>query len=197
MLDATIDTVDADVVSLLLEDPKKEGHFTERMRKVSERAEPNVEAPALNLDEVLPLFREDRPLLVNGSRAYRYIASPPHDLDRRLVSFCSIPLKLNQRIIGMLNAYSYTRGSKFNEGQRKLLYVLASRAAVSIENARLYEDLVDANKDLTRANVVAGGELPADHHRVRARAREVGPLHARPLRARRDLRAPDRGRPAG
>ena len=123
------------------------------MRKVSERAEPNVEAPALNLDEVLPLFREDRPLLVSGSRAYRYIASPPHDLDRRLVSFCSIPLKLNQRIIGMLNAYSYTRGSKFSEGQRKMLYVLASRAAVSIENARLYENLVDANKDLTRANV--------------------------------------------
>ncbi|HEY5451321.1 MAG TPA: response regulator, partial [Polyangia bacterium] len=40
VLDATIDTVDADVVSLMLEDPKKEGHFTERMRKVSERAEP-------------------------------------------------------------------------------------------------------------------------------------------------------------
>jgi response regulator RpfG family c-di-GMP phosphodiesterase len=157
VLDATIDTVDADVVSLLLEDPKKEGHFTERMRKVSERAEPNVEAPALNLDEVLPLFREDRPLLVSGSRAYRYIASPPHDLapgfERRLVSFCSIPLKLNQRIIGMLNAYSYTRGSKFSEGQRKMLYVLASRAAVSIENAKLYENLVDANKDLTRANI--------------------------------------------
>ena len=89
----------------------------------------------------------------SGSRAYRYIAAPPHDLDRRLVSFCSIPLKLNQRIIGMLNAYCYTRGKKFDEGQRKMLSVLASRAAVSIENARLYEDLVDANKDLTRANV--------------------------------------------
>src|SRR5688572_21439728 len=122
VLDATIDTVDADVVSLLLEDPKKEGRFTERMRKVSERAEPGMEAPALNLDEVLPLFREDRPLIVSGSRAYRYIASPPHDLERRLVSFCSIPLKLNQRIIGMLNAYGYTRGSKFSEGQRKMLY---------------------------------------------------------------------------
>ena len=53
----------------------------------------------------------------------------------------------------MLNAYSYTRGNRFSEGQRKMLYVLASRAAVSIENARLYEHLVDANKDLTRANV--------------------------------------------
>jgi response regulator RpfG family c-di-GMP phosphodiesterase len=152
VLDATIDTVDADVVSLLLEDPKQEGRFTERMRKVSQRAEPAIEAPALNLEEVLPLFQEDRPLLVHGSRSYRFLASPP-DLERRLVSFCSIPLKLKGRIIGMLNAYSYTRGNKFSEGQRKMLYVLASRAAFSIENARLYENLVDANKDLVNANV--------------------------------------------
>jgi response regulator RpfG family c-di-GMP phosphodiesterase len=152
VLDATIDTVDADVVSLLLEDPKQEGRFTERMRKVSHRAEPAIEAPALNLEEVLPLFQEDRPLLVHGSRSYRFLASPP-DLERRLVSFCSIPLKLKGRIIGMLNAYSYTRGNKFSEGQRKMLYVLASRAAFSIENARLYENLVDANKDLVNANV--------------------------------------------
>ncbi len=68
VLDATIDTVDADVVSLLLEDPKREGRFTERMRKVSERAAPGLEAPALNLEEVLRLFKEDRTLLVNGSR---------------------------------------------------------------------------------------------------------------------------------
>ena len=152
VLDATIDTVDADVVSLLLEDPSHEGRFSERMRKVSQRAEPSIEAPALNLDEVLPLFQEDRPLLVHGSRSYRFLASPP-DLERRLVSFSSIPLKLKGRIIGMLNAYSYTRGNKFSEGQRKMLYVLASRAAFSIDNARLYENLVDANKDLTRANI--------------------------------------------
>jgi response regulator RpfG family c-di-GMP phosphodiesterase len=153
VLDATIDTVDADVVSLLLEDPKQAGRFAERMRKVSERADPGVEAPPLNLQEALPLFQEDRPLLVHGSRSYRFLEAPPRELDRRLVSLCSIPLKLNGRIIGMLNAYSYTRGNKFSEGQRKMLYVLASRAAVSIENARLYENLVDANQDLTKANV--------------------------------------------
>jgi response regulator RpfG family c-di-GMP phosphodiesterase len=153
VLDATIDAVDADVVSLLLEDPKKAGRFAERMRKVSERADPGVEAPLLNLQEALPLFQEDRPLLVHGSRSYRFLEAPPRELDRRLVSLCSIPLKLNGRIIGMLNAYSYTRGNKFSEGQRKMLYVLASRAAFSIENARLYENLVDANQDLTKANV--------------------------------------------
>ena len=43
---------------------------------------------------------------------------------------------------------------------------------------------------------LAGGELQADHHRLRARARGVGPLHPRPLRARRHVRAPHRHRPA-
>ncbi|MES1205970.1 MAG: HD domain-containing phosphohydrolase [Pseudomonadota bacterium] len=153
VLDATLDAVDADVVSLLLEDPQREGRFTERMRKVSQRQTADMLAPMLKLDEVLPVFRDDRPLLVHGSRANQFLEQPAAPLQKQLVSFCSIPLKLKGRIIGMLNVYSYTRGAKFSEGQRKMLYVLASRAAVSIENARLYENLVDANKDLTAANV--------------------------------------------
>jgi response regulator RpfG family c-di-GMP phosphodiesterase len=153
VLEATLDTVGADVVSLLLEDPHREGRFTERMRKVSERQSPEATAPMLKLDEVLPVFREDKPLLVHGNRAHQFLDQPHEPLGRTVVSFCSIPLKLKGRIIGMLNVYSYTRGTKFSEGQRKMLYVLGSRAAVSIENARLYENLVDANKDLTAANV--------------------------------------------
>jgi len=153
VLEATLDAVGTDVVSLLLEDPHREGRFIERMRKVSERLSPDVTAPMLKLDEVLPVFREDRPLLVHGNRANQFLDQPHEPLGRQVVSFCSIPLKLKGRIIGMLNVYSYTRGAKFSEGQRKMLYVLGSRAAVSIENARLYENLVDANKDLTAANV--------------------------------------------
>ena len=157
VLDATLDAVDADVVSLLLEDSDapsglhdRPGRFIEQMRKVSSRSNPHEPAPSLNFREVIPLFEEDRPLLVHGAKAHRFLAAPPQ---KRLVSFCSIPLKLKGRIIGMLNAYSYRKGNKFSEGQRKMLYVLGSRAAVSIENARLYESLVSANHDLTDANV--------------------------------------------
>jgi HD-GYP domain-containing protein (c-di-GMP phosphodiesterase class II) len=157
VLDATLDAIDADVVSLLLTEPGQEqraddapGPFREQMRKLSQRADPNEPAPALNLHEVLPLFEEDKPLLAHGVKAHRFLIAPPQ---KRLVSFCSIPLKLKGRIIGMLNAYSYRKGNKFSEGQRKMLYVLGSRAAVSIENARLYESLVTANRELTQANI--------------------------------------------
>jgi HD-GYP domain-containing protein (c-di-GMP phosphodiesterase class II) len=93
---------------------------------------------------------QGRPIVAHGIRALRYFAEPPKD--KRLVSFCSTPLKIGDQVIGMLNAYSYTRGYRFSEGQRRLLTVLASRAAVSIENARLYEQLRLRNDDLTRAN---------------------------------------------
>jgi response regulator RpfG family c-di-GMP phosphodiesterase len=157
VLDAVLDAVDADIVNLLLERPghtgdsfDAPGRFVEHARKVSPRLDASEAAPPLNFGEVLPLLQDDKPLLAHSARAFRYLSGPP---EKRLVSFCSIPLKLKGRIIGMLNAYSYTKGAKFSEGQRKMLYVLGSRAAVSIENARLYESLLDANEDLVRANV--------------------------------------------
>jgi two-component system, NarL family, sensor histidine kinase DevS len=51
----------------------------------------------------------------------------------------------------MLNAYSFSRGKKFDEGQRKMLVILAGRAAMSIENARLYEDLDHRAGELQQA----------------------------------------------
>src|SRR3954470_7150430 len=76
VLDATLDAVDADVVSLLLEEQNNQarsdppGHFVEHARKVSPRLGNGEPAPALNFDEVLPLLSDDKPLLVHGARAH-------------------------------------------------------------------------------------------------------------------------------
>ena len=153
VLDATFDAVDPDVVSLLLEDPAREGVFTERLRRVSPRLTQDTDVPPPRMETVLPLLREDRPLLAHGGKAFHFLSPLAGALSRHPVSFCATPLKLKGRIIGTLNAYSYTPGHRFSEGQRKMLFVLGSRAAVSIENARLYEHLVDVNKDLSAANV--------------------------------------------
>src|SRR3954451_18700854 len=51
VLEATLDAVSADVVSLLLEDPRREGRFAERMRKVSDRLGADTTVPMLKLDE--------------------------------------------------------------------------------------------------------------------------------------------------
>jgi response regulator RpfG family c-di-GMP phosphodiesterase len=148
ILDSVVTEAQADLVTLLLKDPS-----SDKFRERSRRHRPPIEDSyigEINLNEVLDHYRLEKPLLAHGLKALKYFAAPP--LDKRLVSFCSIPLKVQDRVIGMLNAYSYTRGQRFSEGQRKMLSVLAARAAVSIDHARLYEDLVQKNQDLTTAN---------------------------------------------
>jgi len=114
-----------------------------------------VAAGDLDLTELMGHFGEDRPVVHHGLKAARFFTGTGTGGSieaRKLVSFASVPMKIRDRIIGMLNAYSFTRGKKFDEGQRKMLAILAGRAAMSIENARLYEDLVDKNKDLKTVN---------------------------------------------
>ena len=149
ILEATIQEMDADVAQLLLEDPQT-GKLAERSVKLSTRLAGEVVETELDLDEILLHYRADRPLLAHGIKAHRYFSRAP--AEHRLASFCSIPLKVRDKIAGMLNAYSFTRGVKFSEGQRKMLAILAARAAASIENARLYESLLGANQNLTRVN---------------------------------------------
>jgi response regulator RpfG family c-di-GMP phosphodiesterase len=128
----------ADVAALLLMEDKDSG-FDVRLRRSNTEAEENEETEDLNLVEILEHYREDRPVLYHGARANRFFNHLPGG--QQLVSFISVPLKIRLEIVGMLNIYSYSRGKKFSEGQRKMLSILADRASSAIDNARLFQNL--------------------------------------------------------
>jgi response regulator RpfG family c-di-GMP phosphodiesterase len=77
-------------------------------------------------------------LLEQGSKGGRFFASVPAV---PLVSLVSVPLRMKTRLLGWIGVASFTKQKRFNEGHRKLLSIVGSRAAAAIENARLYEDL--------------------------------------------------------
>jgi HD-GYP domain-containing protein (c-di-GMP phosphodiesterase class II) len=77
-------------------------------------------------------------LLAQGTRGGRFFAVPPV---APLVSLVSVPLRMKTRLLGWIAVASFTKQKRFNEGHRKLLSIVGSRAAAAIENARLYEDL--------------------------------------------------------
>ncbi len=77
-------------------------------------------------------------LLEQGSKGMRFFATPPAV---PLVSLVSVPLRIKSRLVGWISVSSFTKQKRFNEGNRKLLSIVGSRAAAAIENARLYEDL--------------------------------------------------------
>ncbi len=151
ILRAVIDEVDADVASLQLEDTEK-GRFEERVRLLSDKTEDRpAQMPTPAIAELLSFFRSGTPIIAHGLKANRFFSDAGGE--SKLVSYCAVPLQVGNRVIGVLNVFSFTRGKQFDEGQRKMLTVLASRAAHAVENARLYDDLLVKNTELKKANL--------------------------------------------
>ncbi len=57
-------------------------------------------------------------------------------------SLLSVPLKVKDRVLGVLNVNNKRNGQPFNSGDKKLLSALADLAALSIENARTYQNAI-------------------------------------------------------
>lgn len=161
--DTALHEIRADFVSTWLDDG--EGGYFERNRVV---APPRVSVipaafdplapeekpvPADNEATTQPILNEVDPeavrahlaidpmLLEHGQRGQRFFKEGP---GRPTQSVIGVPLRAggaSPRLIGWILAASFTAGRRFDEGQRKLLSIVGSRAAAAIDNARLYEDL--------------------------------------------------------
>ncbi len=126
------DELAADSVAVWLDDG--EGSFFERERKHDGPGKAGTADPAAFLAH----FKSEEILLEHGTRGNRLFAEIP---EPALVSLLAVPLRTKTKIIGFVLASSTTPSKCFDEGQRKLLSIVASRAAAAVENARLYEDL--------------------------------------------------------
>ena len=87
---------------------------------------------------VVERLKSGAPVVEHGARARELFAEHP---GRQVSSLAVVPLKMRDRLMGWIAVISLTASRRFDEGQRKLLSIIASRAAAAIENARLYEDL--------------------------------------------------------
>ncbi|MEO8554630.1 MAG: response regulator, partial [Kofleriaceae bacterium] len=161
VLRAAIDEAKADVATLHLLDVKT-GQFEERVRIVASDVDPRAGSesrpfqlrpgglPSPAFGVLTEQFALGLPILAHGGKAARFFteSSLPQDVS----SFVAVPLQVRGTMVGVLNVFTFTSGKKFDEGHRKMLAVLASRAASAIDNARLYGELVLSNADLRTAN---------------------------------------------
>jgi response regulator RpfG family c-di-GMP phosphodiesterase len=136
--DAAIHEIDGDQVSVLVADG--EGGFFERARELHPDFRPLQSLPVLDVRKLRDWFKDDQPLRVHGPGTNEFLIGD--DMSAKAQALVATPLRIRKsETIGYLCVLSYTRGKKFDEGQRKLLRMVASRAAAAIENAKLYEDL--------------------------------------------------------
>jgi response regulator RpfG family c-di-GMP phosphodiesterase len=135
--DTGLHEIQGDLVSTWLDDG--EGGYFERQRLVQPRAMgTSSDYGKLDPTTFVQHFAVDPMLLEHGQKGTRFFSTQPAV---PLVSLLAVPLRIKQRLVGFIAVASFTKTKRFDEGQRKLLAIVGSRAAAAIENARLYEDL--------------------------------------------------------
>lgn len=133
--DSCVSEVRGDLVSTWLD--SGEGTYFERQHIRGADVPADASLGRLDPAKILAHLRAD-PLLEHGPNSARFFAETP---GLPLTSLVAVPLRIQQRFLGFIAVASVTKVKRFDEGQRKLLAIIASRAAAAIENARLYEDL--------------------------------------------------------
>jgi putative nucleotidyltransferase with HDIG domain len=133
---SALSEVDADGVFMWLADG--EGGYFERLRQTREMLGGTLSPGRLDPVAVHARIDRDAPLVLHASDAAPLFAEQP---ERDITSTLTIPLRMQTRLLGWISVLSWTPSKRFTEGQRKLLSIIASRAAAAIENAHLYEDL--------------------------------------------------------
>jgi len=135
-LQTGVNNVGFELVAIYLadEDRKK---LEESNYKTSRNAPPNATPGKLNVNEILKQLDTNGYILALDQDIAPYFLTPPPGL----ISLMCIPLVARERTIGLLAFHSYKPDTVFNEGQRKLTAMFASRIAAAIDNAMLYRDL--------------------------------------------------------
>jgi response regulator RpfG family c-di-GMP phosphodiesterase len=138
VIGAAIDEVAADAVTVLLDDGQ-DGYFV-RARVVNPAfVAPDFDPGRISPERLGAYFKHERRLKIHGRQGLQFFDELPRGAE--LESMIVTRMTMSARTIGYMAVCSFTHGKLFDEGQRKLLRIVADRAAASIENAKLYEDM--------------------------------------------------------
>ena len=93
------------------------------------------------------VIQQGRAIIVNELPHHQEFRTPLAEAEG-LLACASVPLRIGSRIIGTLDVHSKSKHHAFDSTDVSILEMLASQAAIAIENARLYEDLQQSNAEL-------------------------------------------------
>ena len=136
LIDTARTQINADGVTIWI---REGGECNCKRRWMKGTLEPShaKEMLSIETERIRARFRDNDTLIIHGEEAQDYLGEQSPTLN----SLFLVPLKNSDKELGFLAAFAFNKNEKFLEGKRKMLTVLAGRAASAIENAALYSDL--------------------------------------------------------
>jgi len=163
LVDTAVEILDADKGALLIWDDKRESMHVEASHGIHEDTIQSVNiGPGEGIAGIVAQTGEL--IAVEDVEADERVTREIVDAEG-IRSFMQVPIKIGGEIFGVFSA-DYIKPHWFDEQEKRLLTSLAQRAALAIENARLYEDTknrlaqVNALQETIRAIV---STLDLDH----------------------------------
>jgi len=120
--------------------------------------EETIEKIYFEKDEFLPRWlKEKDKIFVREEFEFRLARqefNPTEELNKlkELEANLSIPLKMKDELVGIFNLSNKMSGEMFTSEDLEFLTTLANQAAIAIENAWLYEEMRELEKNLHRAD---------------------------------------------
>ena len=117
---------------------------------VQVRQHPSRDAVALPDSLILYSIRAREPVILDDALVQNPFSTDPYVLKRRLRSVLCLPLINQGRLIAILYLENNLTPHVFTPSRVTILKVLASQAAISLENTALYRDLADRDAKIRR-----------------------------------------------
>jgi signal transduction histidine kinase len=113
------------------------------------------------------IFSENEALIINDvENDPRHFAQVGKQVNFQPRSIVGVPMLIREKVIGVLEALNKKDGP-FTQQDSYLLTVIASQAAVAINNARLLQALQRAYDDLSRADKIKSDFMAVASHELR------------------------------
>ncbi|MBR0716504.1 AAA family ATPase [Bradyrhizobium liaoningense] len=103
------------------------------------------------------VLRTRESVILNDASSHNLFSADPYIVENYLRSILCFPLINQGRLAGILYLENNLTPGAFTPDRVALLTVLASQAAISLENSRLYDDLADRERKIRRlvdANII-------------------------------------------
>ena len=159
-----VNLVDAGAASILLVDEEND----ELIFKVSHGSGSQlIRQQRIPLDEGIAgwVVRHGKSVVANDARADIRFS---HRVDVRTgfltQSIAAVPLKINGRVIGVLEVLNKYSGDGFTQDDVQLMSYIATQAAIAIENSRLFEQVEKDRDQILKAQDISYQELTRNLH---------------------------------